>query len=380
MELNKKINCIDLCAGIGGVRRGFELTGKFNNVLSVEIDKFAIETYKHLYGEDPTGDVTNEEFKQKVININYDLLLAGFPCQAFSRAGHQNGFLDTTRGSIFFDIADIINRSRPKMFMLENVDNLLTHDKGNTFKVILETLIHELDYSIVGVDEDEFGNLKWEKDSFLRNSRNFGIPQNRPRIYIMGFDNKYFGKKNLTNAISPLPKGRNDLNLYNDLNDLLEPNAPIKYYLASGMLETLENHKNRHKGRGNGFGYMVVNDPEIKNPVSNAILATGGSGKERNIVKDSLEYAGCFAPHKKTPINTKGLRYMTPREWGKLQGFINYAFIDADGNDNFSFPENISDTQQYKQFGNSVTIPVIEAMANHMLKILDQLHYFQKEH
>ena len=217
------------------------------------------------------------------------------------------------------------------------------------------------------------------RDSFLRNSRNFGIPQNRPRIYIMGFDNKYFGKKRLTNAISPLPKGRDDLNLYNDLNDLLEPNAPIKYYLASGMLETLEKHKNRHKGKGNGFGYMVVNDSEIKNPVSNAILATGGSGKERNIVKDSLEYAGRFAPHKKTPINTKGLRYMTPREWGKLQGFINYAFIDDNGNDNFSFPENISDTQQYKQFGNSVTIPVIEAMANHMLKILDQLHYFKKE-
>ena len=159
MKTIEKIKCIDLCAGIGGLRRGFELTGKVENVLSAEIDKFAIETYKHLYGEDPTGDVTSEEFKQKVINTEYDLLLAGFPCQAFSRAGHQNGFLDTTRGTIFFDIADIIDRSRPKMFMLENVDNLLTHDKGNTFKVILETLIHELDYSIVGVDEDESGNL-----------------------------------------------------------------------------------------------------------------------------------------------------------------------------------------------------------------------------
>ena len=275
MRNNRKFNCIDLCAGIGGVRRGFELTGKFNNVLSAEIDKFAIETYKHLYNEDPTGDVTDEEFKQKVINTEYDLLLAGFPCQAFSRAGYQNGFLDTTRGTIFFDIADIINRSRPKMFMLENVDNLLTHDKGNTFKVILETLIHALADCVVGVGEGDCGNLKWERDSFLRNSRNFGIPQNRPRIYIMGFDNKYFGKKNLINAISPLPKGRDDLNLYNDLNDLLEFNAPIKYYLASGMLETLENHKNRHKGKGNGFVYMVVNYKKIKYSFSNEFLATG---------------------------------------------------------------------------------------------------------
>lgn len=367
------LKCIDLCAGIGGIRRGFEMTGKFKNVLSAEIDKYAIETYKHLYGDDPTGDVTSEEFKKKVEKTDYDVLLAGFPCQAFSRAGKEEGFLDSTRGTIFFDIADIINRSRPKMFLLENVDNLLNHNTGKTFKTILETLVNELDYSVVGVSNDEKGNLVWDRGSFIRNSRNFGVPQNRPRIYLMGFDNKIYNKEQLANAMFDLPTERCDLTMYNDLNDVLVKDASIRYYVASGYLETLKMHRERHTNKGNGFGYMIVNESSIKKPFANALLATGGSGKERNLVKGTNEFAGQEVPHKKTPINDEGIRHMTPTEWGKLQGFINYGFVDDNGNDNFSFPASISLTQQYKQFGNSVTIPVIESMAKHMLEILFRL-------
>lgn len=378
----KKWKCIDLCAGIGGIRRGFELTGRFENVLSAEIDKYAIRTYAHLFNEkeeEICNDVMSEEFKEKVSAVDYDVLLAGFPCQAFSRAGKEEGFLDSTRGTIFFHIADIIKRSNPKMFLLENVDNLLSHDKGKTFNTILETLIYELGYSIVGVSEKNDGTFEWERSSFLRNTKNFGIPQNRPRVFMMGFSNKYFGKEVLQKVISELPKERNDLELYRDLEDLLEFNAEKRYYVASGYLETLEKHKQRHKGKGNGFGYIVLNDDDMPKPyISNAILATGGSGKERNMVKDSLEYAGQDAPNKKTPLNERGIRHMTPTEWGKLQGFINYGFKE-NGKESFSFPPAISVAQQYKQFGNSVTIPVIESMAQHMLNILDEVNKIRED-
>ena len=277
---------IDLFAGIGGIRRGFEMTGRFKNVLSAEIDKYACITYEHLFGESPFNDVTSEEFKEKVAKTEYDTLLAGFPCQAFSRAGKQEGFLDSTRGTLFFDVADIIKRTRPKTFLLENVDNLLSHDKGNTFKVILEVLINELGYKIVGVTKDSDGNLIYDNKSLIRNSRNFGIPQNRPRVYIMGFDRKYFGDQVDNLPQDNLPESRNGKPIYNDLNALLEFNAPADYYVAQGYLDTLKKHRERHKGKGNGFGYMDLNEPSIENPYSNAILATVGSGKERNLVYD----------------------------------------------------------------------------------------------
>ena len=125
-------------------------------------------------------------------------------------------------------------------------------------------------------------------------------------------------------------------------------------------------HKERQKNNGNGFGYMVVNRPGIEHPIANTILATGGSGKERNLVYDPQDgIGGMEVSTKKTPLNDQGIRVMTPREWGKLQGFIGYAFM-VDGEDTFSFPEGISDCQKYKQFGNSVTIPVIETMAGFM--------------
>lgn len=369
----KAYKTIDLCAGIGGIRKGYELVGCFENVLSAEIDKNACLTYQHLYGDDPTNDITTGEFKDKVEKTKYDVLLAGFPCQAFSRAGKKEGFLDKTRGTLFFDIAEIIKRTEPKAFMLENVDNLITHDKRQTFHTILNVLINELDYKVIGVVKKEDGSLEYTSKDFIRNSRNFGVPQNRPRVYIMGFSRKHFGNKvdSLPNA---LPTKRSQ-KIYEDLNDLLEMNADDKYFLSSGYVETLERHKARHEGRGNGFGYRIVNLPEIEHPVSNAILATGGSGKERNLVIDSKKgVAGKVVPTKQTPLNNKGIRAMTPREWGKLQGFVNYAFIDKKtGKDMFSFPEKLADGSKYKQFGNAVTIPAVEEMAKFMKKCLKQL-------
>ena len=174
---------IDLCAGIGGIRRGFELTGKFENVLSAEIDDAACKTYEHLFGENPKNDLTSEEFKQKVSETPYDVLLAGFPCQAFSRAGKQLGFRDTTKGTIFFDIADIISRTNPRAVFLENVENLASHDKGKTLETIIKTLEDELQYRVIGVSVGEDGSYVYTSKSFVRNSRFFGLPQNRPRAY-----------------------------------------------------------------------------------------------------------------------------------------------------------------------------------------------------
>ena len=141
---------IDLCAGIGGIRRGFELTGSFQNVRSAEIDESAAKTYKHLFDDDALNDLTSEEFKTELDSTEYDVLLAGFPCLAFSRAGKQLGFRDTTRGTIFFDIADIISRTKPRAIFLENVDNLISHDHGNTINTIVKTLEDELDYRLSG--------------------------------------------------------------------------------------------------------------------------------------------------------------------------------------------------------------------------------------
>lgn len=361
------IKTIDLCAGIGGKRKGFELTGAFQNVIAAEIDHFACLTYSHLFGEDAFNDLTSDEFKSKLNLISYDVLLAGFPCQTFSKAGQEEGFNDKEKGIIFSHIADIIRRTRSRAVFLENVDNLVRHDKGNTFKIIIETLEISLDYKVVGVTYDTMGQPVYKGKDFVRNSRNFGIPQNRPRTYIMAFDRKRYGTEALLSIENHLPE-RNDWYLYEDLNELLELRAEAKYYMASGYLDTLIRHREREHKKGNGFGYRIVNAPGIEHPIANTIMATGGSGKERNLVYDpQAGIAGLMIPGKKTPLNDKGIRVMTPREWGKLQGFINYAFLDENGVDHFSFPEEVSMVQQYKQFGNFVTIPVIETMAEYML-------------
>lgn len=358
---------IDLCAGIGGIRKGFELTGYFTNLMAAEIDRYACMTYQHLYGEDANNDLTSEEFKAALDELHYDVLLAGFPCQTFSRAGLEEGFDNEEKGVIFNHIAEIIQRTRPRAVFLENVDNLVRHDKGNTFRIIIHTLEEVLNYKVIGVNYNILGELSYNGKDFIRNSRNFGIPQNRPRTYIMAFDRQRYGTDALLGIENLLPI-ENDWYLYEDLNELLEFHAEPKYYMASGYLDTLIRHREREHKKGNGFGYRVVNEPGIEHPVANTIMATGGSGKERNLVYDPQEgIAGMTVPTKKTVLNDRGIRVMTPREWGKLQGFINYAFLDEDGVDHFSFPPEVSPVQQYKQFGNSVTIPVIETMAEFMV-------------
>lgn len=359
-----KFRTIDLCAGIGGIRQGFYLTGNYENVLSAEIDNLACKTYEHLFGENPKNDITTEEFKNKLAEVDYDVLLAGFPCQTFSSVGRKLGFEDSTKGTIFFDIAKIIKRTNPKVVFLENVENLIIHDKGNTFKTIIKTLDEELDYKVIGYKHGDLDNLKMYSKSFIRNSKYFGVPQNRPRVYIIAFSRAYFGEY-LTKLSEQIPVGRTEI-IYNSLEEVLEKEVEARFFLSEGYLETLEKHSARQKANGNGFGYSIINKPGIKNPVANTLLATGGSGKERNLVldeKNGEKYAGEIVKGKQSVINKKYVRAMTPTEWGRLQGFIGYGFKKNDGNEGFSFPEGVSVTQQYKQFGNSVTIPVVEEMA-----------------
>lgn len=374
-----KYKTIDLCAGIGGIRRGFELTGCFENVLSAEIDEFAARTYEHLYGDNPLNDLTSEDFKNKVVNTEYDVLLAGFPCQSFSSVGKKLGFRDSTRGTIFFDIADIISRTNPKAIFLENVENLISHDKGKTIEKIVEVLEDELQYRIIGVTLDEDGAYCYSSKSFVRNTKFFGLPQNRPRAYIMAFSKSHYGEviKELT-ADLPFKSGKT---IFKDVESILESNVDIKYYLASGYLETLKRHKQRQSAKGYGFGYCVVNQSlDGKPSCASTILATGGSGKERNLIYQPVDgYEGQIVKGKKTPINSEGIRMMTPTEWGRLQGFIGYAFLDEGGNETFSFPEGITNGQKYKQFGNSVSIPVIEEMAWFMLDCFELLEKHQHE-
>lgn len=366
MSQKKLYKTIDLFAGMGGIRKGFELTQHYENVLSAELDKYACFTYEHLYHENPFNDVTSDVFKSKVKTKNYDVLLAGFPCQAFSIAGEKKGFKDTTRGTLFFHVADILKETKPKAFLLENVEGLYRHDKGKTFKIIIETLVKELGYHVVGVDECN-GELSYSAESFLRKTIDFGLPQKRTRTYIIGFS-----KESVPNnyQFKPLPS-KNEKNIYKNLYSLLEEDVSAKYYLSEQYIKTLEKHKAKHQSKGNGFGYKVVNIGE--DPISNTILATGGSGKERNLIlQEKPEYYGKMYGSKKSPINDRGIRVMTPVEWARLQGFKDYAFV-KDGQDTFSFPSNVSETQQYKQLGNSVSIPVIEALANYMYDVLGEI-------
>ncbi len=373
-----KYRTIDLCAGIGGIRRGFELTGSFENVLSAEIDPAAALTYKHLFGEDPTNDLTSEEFKQKAVETDYDVLLAGFPCQAFSKVGKKLGFRDTTRGTIFFDIADIISRTNPRAVFLENVENLVSHDHGNTIETIIKTLEEDLEYRVIGVSLDEDGNYVYSRSSLVRNSKDFGVPQNRPRTYIMAFSKRIYG-----NAVKllqeELPRSWDRI-VYKDVNAVLDTNVDDKYYMAQGYLDTLKRHKERQKGKGYGFGYCVVNRENGAHPIAYTILATGGSGKERNLIYQPKEgVAGKTIYGKKTQLNSEGIRVMTPTEWGRLQGFIGYAFMNESNEDMFSFPAGLTDGQKYKQFGNSVSIPVIECLAGFMINCFHVLEKQQVE-
>src|SRR5690554_4299904 len=323
-----KFKFIDLFAGIGGFRLALQnLGGKC--VFTSEWDKDAKRTYKANFGETPFGDITKEETKQYIPD-NFDVLCAGFPCQAFSIAGKRGGFEDT-RGTLFFDVAEIIKRKQPKAIFLENVKGLRNHNGGKTLATILNVLRNDLGYF---VPEPEIVNAK-----------DFGVPQNRERIYIVGF-HPSTGVKEFT-----YPKPLNKKITFADIKEKEVP--ATKYYLSTQYLSTLENHKARHASKGNGFGYQIINDNEI----SNAVVC-GGMGRERNLVIDKRLKDFTPITKIKGEVNREGIRRMTPREWARLQGFP----------DNFIIP--VSDASAYKQFGNSVAVPAIQATANEILSKL----------
>lgn len=304
---------IDLFAGIGGTRLGFQLTGRTKSVFSSEIDKFAIKTYEANYGDTPCGDIT--QIDEKDIP-DHDILVGGFPCQAFSQAGKKLGFEDT-RGTLFFEIARIIKEKRPKAFLLENVKNLKGHDKGKTFKVIENTL-KELDYAVFNI---------------LFKAKDFGVPQNRERIYIVGFDKQQI--KNYQDFTFPTPP-----KIETRLGDILEQNVSDKYTISDKLWEGHQRRKKEHKKNGNGFGYSLFNEDS---PYTNTISA--------RYYKDGSEIL--------IEQTGKNPRKLSPREASRLQGFP----------ENFIIP--VSDTQAYKQFGNSVAVPVINAIAKEILAVLD---------
>lgn len=214
----------------------------------------------------------------------------------------------------------------------------------------------------------KIGFIKVDKEGIIRNTKNFGLPQKRSRAYMMGFRKDLIPK----GYVFPQLPVKKEKTIYNNLYELLEKEVEERYYLSETYLQTLKKHRKKHSEKGNGFGYVVVN--EGKNPVSNTILATGGSGKERNLVKQpNYILGGKKVKNKKSELNYDGIRHMTPNEWGKLQGFIGYGFKEG-GEEKFSFPKTISVTQQYKLFGNSVSIPVIEEMAKYMYERLEELN------
>lgn len=310
---------IDLFAGIGGFRIAMQnLGGKC--VFSSEWDKYSQITYKANFGEVPFGDITKEETKKHIPN-GFDILCAGFPCQAFSIAGRRGGFEDT-RGTLFFDVAEILRRHKPKAFFLENVKGFFNHDKGRTLETVLNVLRNDLKYYV--------------PDPQIMNAKNFGVPQNRERVFIVGFRNDL--------AINEFkyPEPTDNTKTFADVKQ--KHSVPVRYYMSTQYLDTLRKHRARHESKGNGFGYEIIEDDKI----SNAIVV-GGMGRERNLVRDhSLKD---FTPETKIKgeVNREGIRRMTPREWARLQGFPEKYIIDK-----------VADVHLYKQFGNSVAVPAIQ--------------------
>jgi len=351
-ESRKSIyNTIDLFCGIGGIRKGFELTNGFQNLISAEIDKYACITYKHLYGENPYNDVTSEEFKEKVQKINYDVLLAGFPTQLFLTARNK----DTI--TLLFHVVDIIRKTKPKAFLLENI--LRLYGYNNDIKIIIDTLVKELNYKIVGVDELDNDKLKYNPESFFRKTIDFGLPQKGTGTYIVGFSGDIIPNNY---SLKPLPL-KSEKVIFNNLYDLLEKDVSAKYYLSEQYLKTLE----RRKANYQSIGFQIVNNGD--NPIANRIFYLDIN---RNLViQKKSEYYGQIFQNRQMPINNQGIRVMTPIEWARLQGFKDYAFV-KNGIDIFSFPKEVSERQQYKQLENSVSIPVIEEIAYYIYKTLEE--------
>ena len=330
-----KYKSIDLFAGIGGIRLGFDYAfeNEIETVFVSEWDEYAQKTYRANF-DDPfeiAGDIT--KINEKDIP-DFDICLAGFPCQAFSLAGKRLGFNDDykglCRGTLFMDVARICEYHKPKVIFCENVKGLTIHDHGKTFKVITQT----------------FESLGYKVFYKILNSKNFGVPQNRERIYIVCF----------RNDVAPVdfefPEAQEKKVCLRDVLD--EAPVPSKYYLSDTYVETLKRHKARHQALGHGFGYEIRD----LNGIAGTIVC-GGMGKERNLIIDTREHSMKPTTHIKGDINGQGIRKLTPREWCRLQGFP----------DSFKLP--LADTHMYKQFGNSVTVPVIEAIAKKIKGVLD---------
>ena len=329
-----KFTFIDLFAGIGGFRIAMqELGGKC--VYSSEFDAQAQKTYMANYGEMPFGDIT-KELTKSYIPDGFDVLCGGFPCQAFSLAGKRLGFEDETRGTLFFEIEEILRRKQPKAFFLENVKGLMIHKGGKTLETILEHL-DKVGYDVVPPQ--------------TVNAMDFGVPQHRERVYIIGFRKDLHIDVN--NFHYPEPQTIGDKRpRFRDVME--EKEVSVKYYLSTVYVETLIRHKARHEAAGHGFGYKIID----LDGVANAIVV-GGMGRECNLVVDKRLTNFTPVTNIKGEVNHDGIRKMTPREWARLQGF----------------PENfkivVADASAYKQFGNSVAIPAIKATAEQELKMLN---------
>ncbi|MBR6229851.1 MAG: DNA (cytosine-5-)-methyltransferase [Eubacterium sp.] len=313
---------IDLFAGIGGMRLAFEKQGG-RCVYSNEWNKYSQQTYFANFGEQPEGDITLVDENQIP---DHDVLVAGFPCQPFSIAGvskkqslgRATGFEDKTQGTLFFDVCRILKAKRPKAFMLENVKNLRSHDKGRTFKVITESL-DELDYEIFYDVLDGQGF----------------VPQHRERILIVGFDRRRYGEV-IDFSFDIKPKGPAPR-----IKDILEKNVDEKYTLSDKLWKYLQDYAAKHKAAGHGFGYGIA-DP-------NGIARTLSARYYKDGSEILIEQKG------------KNPRRLTPRECARLQGF----------SDSFIIP--VSDTQAYRQFGNSVVVPLMTNVAELVCKKMYEL-------
>lgn len=305
---------IDLFAGIGGIRQAFQKEGG-KTVFSSEWDIAAQTTYRINFGETPQGDITKIPSKKIP---SHDILLAGFPCQPFSQAGLKRGFNDT-RGTLFFDIARIIKDKRPKAFMLENVKQLRGHDNGNTLRVILNVL-DKLNYYVPTPE--------------VLNAYHFGVPQNRERIIIVGFD-----KKILPKNYSPFvyPKGK--INPQIHVGQILEKHVPPEFTITDRMYIGHIKRKEKNRKNGKGFGFCLFD----KNSKYTSTISA-------RYYKDGSE--ALISQRNKNP------RMLTPRECARLQGFSDYFLIP------------VSKREAYKQFGNSVAIPMINAVAKKMISYM----------
>jgi DNA (cytosine-5)-methyltransferase 1 len=340
---------VDLFAGIGGMRLAAELRGG-RCLQSVEWDTACQETYHHNFGEIPDGDITTMTPRSKRFK-NHDLLLAGFPCQAFSIAGKRGGFEDT-RGTLFRDVAEVISAKKPAAFILENVKGLVLHDKRRTLPVILNTLAGSpVRYHLAAPSLDaKLSARGWA----VLNALDFGVPQHRERIFIVGFRDKKAAERFV--FPTPATPGTTRKTLQDILEDGPSWNTPVdaRHFISEKYLTGLKRHRSHHESKGQGFGYEIRSHDSYANAV-----VGGGMGRERNLVQAQMPAAAGTEALLKSARNDSEVRRMTPREWARLQGFPEW------------FQPHPTDTHGYKQLGNAVAVPVVEAVVEQVLRALE---------